>query len=368
MYEPSCSSSTTTRPRRCTGAKIALRAPSTTSARPSRTRRCSAARWAGVRAECQIAMSSPRRARRRPSSCGVSAISGTSTMLPRPRARAASIACRYTSVFPEPVTPCTSRGPPSPSIRRSSSATTAAWGPVSDGGASGRGAAPPAAVRASPGPVRSRTSAIAPASAIARRVGMVVLAVGAQPRRGQAPARPLEDRGHLAPARREPLERGAGALGDQALRAASRRGGEHPAAVVGAPQRPAAPRRQHQPQAGRDRGQVVPGHPPRQLEELGRHRGDVDDAGQGHQAPRVGRSRAVHDHAEHPPRPEGAHDQGARLRGPVEPPGDRVVQDAVEPARRHQGEDLGGGAHLTAVRPWRRAFRRPRGRRRCSPT
>ncbi len=192
--------------------------------------------------------------------------------------------------------------------------------------------------------------------------------VGAQPRRGQAPAGPLEDRGHLAPARGEPLERRAGALGDQALRAAPRRGGQHPAAVVGAPQRPAAPRRQHQPQAGRDRGQVVPGHPPRQLEELGRHRGDVDDAGQGHQAPGVGRGGAVHDHAEHPPRPEGAHDQGARLRGPVEPPGDRVVQDAVEPARRHQGEDLGGGAHLTAVRPWRRAFRRPRGRRRCSPT
>ena len=28
---------------------------------------------------------------------------------------------------------------------------------------------------------------------------------------------------------------------------------------------------------------------------------------------------------------------------------------------------LGGGAHLTAVRPWRRAFRRPPGPRRCSP-
>ncbi len=93
------------RTRRC-----ARRAPR--RRRPSRTRRCSAARWAGVSAECQIAMSSPSRARRRPSSWGVSAISGTNTRLPRPRARAASIARRYTSVLPDPVTPWTSSAPP----------------------------------------------------------------------------------------------------------------------------------------------------------------------------------------------------------------------------------------------------------------
>ena len=44
--------------------------------------------------ECRIATSSPNRARNRAASCGVSEISGTSTMAPWPRARAAPMRCR----------------------------------------------------------------------------------------------------------------------------------------------------------------------------------------------------------------------------------------------------------------------------------
>ena len=43
---------------------------------------------------------------KRPTSCGVSAISGTSRTAPRPSLRTSSMARRYTSVLPEPVTPC----------------------------------------------------------------------------------------------------------------------------------------------------------------------------------------------------------------------------------------------------------------------
>ena len=42
----------------------------------------------------------------RSTSCGVSAISGTSTSTWPPRANARAMTCRYTSVLPLPVTPC----------------------------------------------------------------------------------------------------------------------------------------------------------------------------------------------------------------------------------------------------------------------
>ena len=50
---------------------------------------------------------SPKRPRKRATVCGVSEISGTSTMAVRPWASTPSMACRYTSVLPDPVTPST---------------------------------------------------------------------------------------------------------------------------------------------------------------------------------------------------------------------------------------------------------------------
>ena len=58
---------------------------------------------------------SPKRCRKRPTVCGASAISGTSTIAPRPRSSAAAHACRYTSVLPLPVGPASRRCSPSPS-------------------------------------------------------------------------------------------------------------------------------------------------------------------------------------------------------------------------------------------------------------
>ena len=76
------------RPRRSTGAKTAERAPTTTDASPETIRSRSSRRSASVRPECSTAIRSPKRAWKRPSVCGVSAISGTSTIAPRPaRAR-----------------------------------------------------------------------------------------------------------------------------------------------------------------------------------------------------------------------------------------------------------------------------------------
>ena len=55
---------------------------------------------------------SPKRAWNRATVCGVSAISGTSTITPRPRSSVSAAARRYTSVLPEPVTPCSRWAPP----------------------------------------------------------------------------------------------------------------------------------------------------------------------------------------------------------------------------------------------------------------
>ena len=105
LYAGASSSSTTTMPRSATGANTALRDPMITSCSPARMRRHSAARSASVSAEWTTAIRPGKRTAKRRIICGVSAISGTSTIAPRPAASAASIAARYTSVLPLPVTP-----------------------------------------------------------------------------------------------------------------------------------------------------------------------------------------------------------------------------------------------------------------------
>ena len=60
---------------------------------------------------------SPKRARKRPTVCGASAISGTSTITPRPRSSVAAAAWRYTSVLPLPVGPASRTWPP-PRVER----------------------------------------------------------------------------------------------------------------------------------------------------------------------------------------------------------------------------------------------------------
>ena len=76
---------------------------------PARSRRQAARRWAAGSPLCSTATSSPKRARKRAASCGVRAISGTSTSAPRPCCRASAIRRRYTSVLPDPVTPCSTK-------------------------------------------------------------------------------------------------------------------------------------------------------------------------------------------------------------------------------------------------------------------
>ena len=61
-----------------------------------------------------------------PTVCGVSAISGTSTIAPRPAASVACTAWRYTSVLPEPVTPCSRNRPAAASPARAASAASTA--------------------------------------------------------------------------------------------------------------------------------------------------------------------------------------------------------------------------------------------------
>ena len=79
---------------RGTGAKTAERAPTTTRASPRATRSRSSRRSASPSEEWRTATVSPKRAVKRASVCGVSAISGTRTIAPRPRASASSHARR----------------------------------------------------------------------------------------------------------------------------------------------------------------------------------------------------------------------------------------------------------------------------------
>ena len=87
----SCSSSTTIRPRFSTGENTAERAPTTTRASPEATRRHSSYRSPALRREW-ITAAFANRARNQETICGVSAISGTSTMAPRPNSSARATA------------------------------------------------------------------------------------------------------------------------------------------------------------------------------------------------------------------------------------------------------------------------------------
>ena len=96
---PACTTSRAPRRRRsargrATGANTAERAPTTMRASPRAIRSRSSRRSASVSPEWSIATRSPNRAGKRPTVCGVSAISGTSTIAPRPRSSAAAHARR----------------------------------------------------------------------------------------------------------------------------------------------------------------------------------------------------------------------------------------------------------------------------------
>ena len=137
---PACTRSRAPRRRRSapgpgTGANTAERAPTTIRASPLAIRARSSRRSASVSAEWRIATRSPKRARTRPTVCGASAISGTRTIAPRPRSSTAAHACRYTSVFPLPVAPCSRKFPPPPSTAATIRATAAICGGESSGGA-----------------------------------------------------------------------------------------------------------------------------------------------------------------------------------------------------------------------------------------
>ena len=71
------------------GANTAERAPTTIRASPRAIRSRSSRRSASPSEECRIATRSPNRWRKRPTVCGASAISGTSTIVPSPRSSAA---------------------------------------------------------------------------------------------------------------------------------------------------------------------------------------------------------------------------------------------------------------------------------------
>ena len=136
LYDGSCSSSTQISPSPRNGANIADRAPTTTRASPPAIRRRSSRRSASVRAEWSNATRAPKRSRKRPTACGVSAISGTSTIDARPRSSAAAHACRYTSVLPLPVAPKRRKLPPAPASRAPTTRSTASrWDSESRAGA-----------------------------------------------------------------------------------------------------------------------------------------------------------------------------------------------------------------------------------------
>ena len=105
LYEVSCSSSTTIKPRFWNGKNSADRAPITTCACPCPTIRQIRRRSVIVAPECHSAGFAPNRACTRCKNCSVSAISGSSTNACRPDFNAAATASRYTSVLPDPVTP-----------------------------------------------------------------------------------------------------------------------------------------------------------------------------------------------------------------------------------------------------------------------
>ena len=102
-------------PRSGTGANTAERVPSTMRAWPLKASRQAPRRSWSVSPECSTASGAAKRSRKRPSSCGVRPISGTSTSARRPCASTRSIRRRYTSVLPLPVIPCSTKAAKRPS-------------------------------------------------------------------------------------------------------------------------------------------------------------------------------------------------------------------------------------------------------------
>ena len=90
------------------GANSALRAPTITSISPRAAACQLSKRSRSESPECSTATRSPKTLSKRRAVCGVSEISGTSTIARPPRAIVSAIARMYTNVFPLPVTPCTS--------------------------------------------------------------------------------------------------------------------------------------------------------------------------------------------------------------------------------------------------------------------
>ena len=108
------------------GQKSALLAPTTTRFLPKRTASHWSKRSPAVMRECITATVSPNRLSNRDTVCGVSAISGTSTIAPRPNSSAWRIARRYTSVLPDPVTPSTTHTSPAQRSMHASTHASAA--------------------------------------------------------------------------------------------------------------------------------------------------------------------------------------------------------------------------------------------------
>ena len=114
----------TIRPSRRAGAKTAERAPTTTWTSPAAIAFQWRCRSASERWLCSTA-TLPNRRRNRRIVCGVRLISGTRTIASRPRATTRSMAARYTSVLPLPVTPC-SRNVPNASASRAGASRSSA--------------------------------------------------------------------------------------------------------------------------------------------------------------------------------------------------------------------------------------------------
>ena len=125
-------------PRSRYGQKSAERAPTTTRAVPVRTRSHWSRRSPAESREWNTATASPKRERNRPTVWAVSEISGTSTQAEPPRASTRSIAARYTSVLPEPVTPSTRITSPLASSASPMAASAAACPAVRRSGAVAR--------------------------------------------------------------------------------------------------------------------------------------------------------------------------------------------------------------------------------------
>ena len=279
-----------------------------------------------------IATSSPKRRSNRAAVCGVSPISGTSTITERPRSSARAAARRYTSVLPLPVTPWRSRLAPGWSKAASIRSTAAAWAAVSCGDVAAGADRVDLGAALDPRLLdRDEAARLEPAHG----------GVPDQRGRERAAGEPLE---RLALLRAEPLaavERvtaGGGqrrAQGSPRARALARAGSR--------------PRRQHERQPARGRRDVLLGGPQPEPDELGRHAAlerldRLDELLRRHLAALGG----VDDDAEHAPAAERDHEHAAHAGlHPVRHP---VVERAPEGPRLGERLDLRDhAAEATAV-------------------